>query len=624
MLGGRPRAYCLDMKQTRRIASAAWRRVVARECVCALGVSLTAGAALGGFGAVCARLIWASDTGTAWVALGAGVGAGALAGLVVGWVRARRIGVSGATIEVDRALGFSDRLSSALTFDAREDEAFVALARADAERVARGAKARRAVRVRFGSWWGVWPVVVAAGLGVGLWVPAMTLFDSGAKQERLRLVALQQERQDAAKDVRAAREALLEAPEEAGAVSEEELRTLEEIERELERGNTGGEEARAIAAAALEEMAREREALERRAQEQVEEIASRVASSGGGGDRSGRAAELREAMARGDLAAAAEALEALEEPGAMSEEEMLELAREMEEIAKALEGTGEQDENASQDGADQGAKELSESLKEAAREVNEQCEGGGEAGESGKSGDSEKSSSGSASTGGGKRSGSASSGQQGEGGGQTPKGEPRGQAGQGKKGGERASSESVRRAREALERLGQEQQGASEAGQRAKDLRGAAKRLMAGEADESGEEMDTGVGAAGGQKGRGAGSGSQGMLTREPVEAPPVRTADVDARHEGVESAGKSRSFEWYNPNAREGRGTVDGRVAAERLREAAKSAERAIEDQTLPSKYSRLLREYYRRMPDAVKPSESESAPAETKPADDSTPKSE
>lgn len=607
------------------MASSAWRRVLTRECVHALGVALSAGGAVGLLSAASARLLWATDRETAWLALGAGVTVGAIAGLTLGWLRAKRIGVSGATIEVDHALGLADRLTSALTFDPREDEAFVAIARADSERVALKARARRAVRVRFGGWWLAWPVIVAIGVGVGVWIPAMTLLDRAAARERLRLVALEQERQAAAEDLQAAQQAILDDPDEAGSVSPEELRALEEIARELEQGAIAGDEGRALAAAALEEMAREREAIEQRAQDQIGEIASRVASSSSDGKRGGLAAELRDALARGDMAAAAEALKELEEPGGLSQEEMLELAREMEELAEALDGAMDDSDPDSTESKDQGAKELSQSLKEAAEEVNEQCEGGSEASESGQQGNSSNSSSGNSSTGGGQREGSASSGQQGRGQGQSPRGAPKGQAGKGTKQGERANADAVRRAREAMERLGQEQRGASEGGQRAKDLRGAAQRLMAGEADSSGEKRDTGAGPGGGRTGGGAGAGSQGMLTRDPVETPPSRIDDIDARSEAVENAGNARSFEWYNPNAREGRGTIDGRVAAERLREAAKSAERAIEDQTLPSKYSRLLREYYRRMPDAVKPAETGDEPAppsDSAPASGETPK--
>lgn len=608
------------MTRARRVAGAAWRRVLVRESVRALGITMSVGAACGVLGATATRLVWAGDSRTSWIVLGAGVGAGLVAGLALGWARARRIGVTGAAIEVDRALGLRDRITSSLTFGSSEDEAFVALALEDAERAASGARAGRAVRVRMGRWWGVWPAVTVAGVLVGLWVPAMTLLDPRAKAERMRQVALQEERDRAVEDVRAALEQLR-GEEESGAVTAEELRALEEIERELEKGVAAGEEGRAMAAAALEEMAREREELERRAQEQVDTIASRVASQGAQSENGDRAQELREALARGDMDAAAEALRALEEPGALTDEEMRELAREMEDLAEALESAqGEQGENES---AGDGAKELSESLKEAANEVNEQSQGGGEASESGKKGESEKHSQGSTSPNSARQEGSASSGQQGEGEGKSPTQQPKGQAGQGSKAGEKASGDAVRRAQETMRKLGEQQQGATKQGQKAKDIRGVAQQLMEGDAEQAGqEEGQDGPGSRRqGDAGGGAGEGSNGLRMREPGEERPSNVQDVDARRGASEREGGARSFEWYNPNAREGRGTVDARVAAERLREAAKSAERAIEDQTLPSRYSKLLREYYRRMPDAVRgdaPASGggESAPAEPKPS--------
>ncbi len=588
--------------------------MLVRESVRAWGASLSAGAVCGALGATATRLVWAGESRTAWVVLGAGLGAGLLSGGVIGWLRARRIGTAGAAIELDRALGLRDRISSSLTFGSSEDEAFVALAREDAERAASGARAGRAVRVRAGRWWGVWPAVTVAGVLAGLWVPAMTLLDPRAKSERLRQVALEQERDRAGEDIRAALERLKEEEEKGGGVSAEELRALEEIERELERGSAQGEEGRAMAAAALEEMARERESLERRAQEQVDTIAARVAAQGSGKEKGSRAESLREALARGDMEAAAEALKALEEPGALTNEEMLELAKEMEELAEALEGA-EGEQGASGTGGES-AKELSKSLKEAASEAKEQGGGGGESGESGKEGASERSSDGNSSPNSAQQKGSASSGQQGRGEGKSPSGQPRGQAGEGSQRGERASGEAVRQAREAMQKLGQQQKGAIKDGQRAKDLRGAAQRLMRGEADDAGEQSSGGSGRNG-EAGGGAGTGSNGLRMRPAGEEGGSRVEDVDARRGADDREGGARSFEWYNPNAREGRGTVDARVAAERLREAAKSAERAIEDQTLPSRYSKLLREYYRRMPDAVKgesPPSSESGGEVTK----------
>lgn len=634
MLGPTRSAYRSGMKQTRRIASSAWRRVLVRECVRTTGVFLFAGGAIGAGGALAARLLWASDSVTAWYALGAGVGAGAIAGLAIGWRRARRIGVSGAAIEVDHALRLSDRLTSALTFDPREDDAFVSLAQSDAERVAAGARTRRAIRVRFGGWWLAWPVIVGVGVGVGLWVPAVSLLDRAAERERLRQVALQQDRLEAAKDVEAARQALLGAsPEENSPVSPDDLRALEEIARELEQGDVAGDEGRALAAAALEDMAREREALEQRAQDQIDEIASRVAGASRDEQRGGKAGELRDALARGDMEAAAKALEALEEPGALSQDEMLEMARELEELADAIDAAGEGSEqsDAEQSGSeqsggeqssgdgqqDQAAKELSKSLQEAANEVNEQCKGGGESGKSGKSNGSQNSS-GSKSTIGGPREGSASSGQQGKGDGKSPTSSPQGQAGPAGKGGERANRDAIRNARETLQRMGKQQSGAKKADQQVKNLRGAAQQLM-GSCDNPGDSSgssQTKHGDGMSMSGQGAGNGSFGMLTRDPVERPFDRVDELDGRTEPVENAGSARSFEWYNPNTREGRGTIDRRVAAERLREAAKSAERAIEDQTVPSKYSRLLREYYRRMPDAVKPA-GDAPPAEAPPSE-------
>lgn len=90
-------------------------------------------------------------------------------------------------------------------------------------------------------------------------------------------------------------------------------------------------------------------------------------------------------------------------------------------------------------------------------------------------------------------------------------------------------------------------------------------------------------------------------------------TRDVDARRprEEREDAGRVIA-EWLSdgkPGASDARGTVD---AQRRIAEAAQGAQRAIEEQQTPARYSEFIRRYFQRLPNAVeRSSPSPAAPA-------------
>lgn len=114
----------------------------------------------------------------------------------------------------------------------------------------------------------------------------------------------------------------------------------------------------------------------------------------------------------------------------------------------------------------------------------------------------------------------------------------------------------------------------------------------------------------------GSGAASTPGTPREP--SPPTRTKLLDARPPTPEQrradARESVMAEWLSQGDK--RSGDRAQSADDIIRQAQRGAERAIEDRTVPSRYDRLLNRYFRRLPEAVKPSAP--APADAPPAAD------
>ena len=140
-------------------------------------------------------------------------------------------------------------------------------------------------------------------------------------------------------------------------------------------------------------------------------------------------------------------------------------------------------------------------------------------------------------------------------------------------------------------------------------------------AREMGEQPPGGAGDGGAQGlgGRGRGGAGQGP---EPGPARPrseggggFRSEAVDARPKGPGREGEDGQpprvvAEWLGDGKPGER--IEREAAAARLVEAARSAERAVEERTVPGRYDSLIRRYFRRLPEKVLPAE------EVKPAQD------
>lgn len=138
-----------------------------------------------------------------------------------------------------------------------------------------------------------------------------------------------------------------------------------------------------------------------------------------------------------------------------------------------------------------------------------------------------------------------------------------------------------------------------------RDVAGRQQGAPGGRDDRAGEPND----------GSTLGGGEPTRDTSARTEDRPLRTTPVDARSPGDRAGSGNEQVvaEWLG-SGDERRAPTDQAAVQSRLREAARSAEQAIGDRTVPSRYDRILREYFRRLPEKVAPtgaSPASSAPA-------------
>jgi len=172
-----------------------------------------------------------------------------------------------------------------------------------------------------------------------------------------------------------------------------------------------------------------------------------------------------------------------------------------------------------------------------------------------------------------------------------------------------------------LERMARERRAAEQAADQAQGLRDRARRVVEAAAGTGSDPSDApapdGAGADSGL-GRDPRPGAPGGGARraERVPAPlaradapgplPAETVPVDARARGAAErplTGDERPVgEWLGPGPGAGAdGAARRRQVQEAVAEAARSAERAVEDRTIHRRYDRLLRGYFRRLPARV-----------------------
>jgi len=355
--------------RTEALIRRARRRAIVRELVARAGRGALAGAVLGGVLVGSDRLLgWGGESARWWL-VGVPIALGLLWAGVSAW-RARPGSIS-AAVAIDAALGFRDRLSSAIGLS-REGGVFSAWAAGEAERVAGEADLRRVYPVRAGASW-VWtPIVLGLVCAGAVWLPyARWTEPASARQAALREASEAGERQDAAAAVREAIEGAeaLAREHRTPQASQDELQRLRELEEELAGGRSTrpAREVREEAAARLESIA---EQLEREAQRSAEEQrALRDRFESIEPEVLERARELGERLRRGDLEGAEEEAERLAEASErMPAEERRQLAEELERLAEMLGEPSAGDDADTPDALDDAARAL-EQGRDAARDL---------------------------------------------------------------------------------------------------------------------------------------------------------------------------------------------------------------------------------------------------------------
>jgi len=264
--------------------------------------------------------------------------------------------------EVDASLGLDDRISSALDLSQNKSpDAFVDLATIEGERAAGETSARQAIAFKLGKTWAAWPALAALAIAIGLYAPRYDLLGGRALEQ----IAFERETEQAraTEQIRQVRDELKEelsagTLETEDPASEQALRTLDALERELDMGTESSDSAREKAAGALNEAAREFEDradtadTRRRATEEIlSELARDPAPSEADGNQTGTEADasefdatdaLRESLSKSDLDEAVKALDEIQRQlEQLTPEQREALERELEALADELRDAGE-------------------------------------------------------------------------------------------------------------------------------------------------------------------------------------------------------------------------------------------------------------------------------------------
>lgn len=312
--------------RTRVVAARAARRRLLASLLSRLGLWLTIGAGAGLLGVGLLRLI--GQGGGAIVVAGA-----MIVGLSVAIVLAMRDrwDEPRAARELDRVLGLKDRLSSGLALHESAD-GFARAAIEAAEATAAEVDPTKAVPVRVPRTHLAWPLVLAGAI-TALWLPVVR-WDGDATLPPDRGVIAQAV--DQVQQAAAALDQVERAADMPGL--DEYAAEIAAIERELESGRSDASGALAQSAKALDAAGRRIEDRAREQAQAIEQLRENAARAGGIADE--RAASLARSIAKGDMEAAArEASRLSAEAATMPAEERERIARGLEEMARALDGS---------------------------------------------------------------------------------------------------------------------------------------------------------------------------------------------------------------------------------------------------------------------------------------------
>jgi hypothetical protein len=347
------------MNRARAIANAADRRLWLASLVRAAGRCATF-AGVGGLALVATDRVFSFGL-PVWALIASPLAIGCAAAILLAAHARRKAG--DASIVLDHALGFRDRVSSALALEptsmnGEANDPFFTLAQRDAERVASDAKVRSAIPLRFDNWWVAAPLAAVALVTAALLTPDFDVF--GNSERRMTEVALEEQREDAAVALEEIREELRKATanESAEGATPDQLLALEELERELAEGSIDADDARSEAASRLEDLAQSFEDRAEREDRALDALADRLDARDEGSPTSSASA-LEDALRRNDFDSAAQALEDLRRDIARDSSSTPaareQLARDLDSLARSLEEAstprGAQDQSAESESA---------------------------------------------------------------------------------------------------------------------------------------------------------------------------------------------------------------------------------------------------------------------------------
>lgn len=354
-----------DMDELRRVSRRAVMRARLRRFVRAAGVSLSIAMGAAVVVLLADRLV---GPGVAWWWI---FGPAAVAALVYAALVAtvlRRVDAVEATSEVDEALRLKDRLASALALGEREpNDPFVGLAVEEATALAGKVNVRKAIPVKGDGWWWTWPVLAAAALGVGIFVPQLGLLsDRQAEAARVQRIA---QREAAASDIEKTTrdlEMTLKGQNDPGVadpLTKEKLSRLDELREQLTKGDKGADDARSEAAGVLGDLADRfaKEAQQREMEGQsVRDLFQNLETGDQGADKDA-VDKLADAMRRADADGVKQAADELEKAiKEMSPEERAKTAERLRKLAKQLDDLAKQ----AEERAAERRKRIEEQLKQ--------------------------------------------------------------------------------------------------------------------------------------------------------------------------------------------------------------------------------------------------------------------
>ncbi len=297
-----------------------------------------------------------------------------------------------AAAEADAAYGTRDAIRTAMELEGQDEDPFVRLAVERGEVAAREVRAGRVVGKVWHGTWVIWPALAVAGAVAWEYVPRVPRIGREAEVTREQIVS-------AVEDVREAVRAVASEEPASGGVreaTESHVEALRALEEELKAGKIDPTSARARAAEALQAAAASEAAKLESARRTAEDAVARLSRAADSSEDEGaKGGELRQALRKGDVKAAAEAIERLRgQSPRLTAEERAKLAEDLEALASSLEEQERDDEKGTKEespmaeapgeavrpedastrkdaGERRAEREIGESLREASRALRE-------------------------------------------------------------------------------------------------------------------------------------------------------------------------------------------------------------------------------------------------------------